>query len=851
MEKIMKKHIQNRTLLLTALATVFLMSFIYYAIANSTGYANRTSASSTGCSCHTGANPNTNVTLSVTSGSGSFTVVTNSTTAFTVTVGHPTKTTAGVGIAVKTDQNTSPGTNAGTISPGAGLSLSGTPLELVQITPKVFNMGTADFTFNWTAPATPGTYYLRAIGMASDGAGNVTNDLWNWMTVQQIIVIAGGSISITQPVGGEQVCGSKNFAVKWNSTGVNNVKIELSSDGGTTWPVTLANNIPAANKIWNWSVPANQPEGTTYKIRISDVNSPAVNSVSPLSFSIYPATGFSTQPASLSLCTQSTAVFQVQAIGSNLTYQWRKNGVDIDNANMQSLYINNITESDSGAYRCFLNGLCDTALSDIAYLHIKQSPKVTVQPKGDTVCVGSPCELSLEAVGDGLQFSWICNGKTLPGENGPKLSIANVTAADSGRYTCAITGTCHPFITCDTVLLNVYKPVVITQQLPKTKLAKEGDLVLLIALATGTDLKYQWRKDGTELSDKTNSVIQFKNVVLSDSGSYDCVISNRCGKMTTGIAKLSVSKADSAVISLLNDTVDFGQVAAGNSKDTLLGNFITNNSAVPLIITNTFINGSGASDFSFINLNLPVTVQPSDTRNLELKFSPSSNGTKTAAIGFYTNAKNTVLLNLIGYSGTNSIAATDYDFGNRLVNTAIQGTVTITNTGTGIVKIDSIVSISPDWKFFVYKGTNPPYIIQQGEKLNLIYEFTPKEAKVYTAIFKVMISGVQEVSFILKGQGALTDVAENIIINNFDNYPNPANDFTVFFISNLKPCTGRIIIRDLMGNEIKRENDVLINENFIYKWNLADGIGNKCPRGFYQFILIIDDKVYTKGFVVN
>ena len=54
-----------------------------------------------------------------------------------------------------------------------------------------------------------------------------------------------------------------------------------------------------------------------------------------------------------------------------------------------------------------------------------------------------------------------------------------------------------------------------------------------------------------------------------------------------------------------------------------------------------------------------------------------------------------------------------------------------------------------------------------------------------------------------------------------------------------------------MGNEIKRENDVLINENFIYKWNLADGIGNKCPRGFYQFILIIDDKVYTKGFVVN
>jgi hypothetical protein len=61
-------------------------------------------------------------------------------------------------------------------------------------------------------------------------------------------------------------------------------------------------------------------------------------------------------------------------------------------------------------------------------------------------------------------------------------------------------------------------------------------------LATGTGpLSQQWRKDGVDLPDQTNQTLQLNNIVLTDAGGYDVVVTNIAGSTTSLVATLTVT----------------------------------------------------------------------------------------------------------------------------------------------------------------------------------------------------------------------------------------------------------------------------------------------------------------------
>jgi len=75
------------------------------------------------------------------------------------------------------------------------------------------------------------------------------------------------TIGVTSPNGGEILYIGSNQAITWSSSNVtNNVKIELSTNGGTTY--SLLTTVPPTPASWNWTVP-NTPS-TTCRIRIAD-----------------------------------------------------------------------------------------------------------------------------------------------------------------------------------------------------------------------------------------------------------------------------------------------------------------------------------------------------------------------------------------------------------------------------------------------------------------------------------------------------------------------------------------------------------------------------------------------------
>ena len=94
------------------------------------------------------------------------------------------------------------------------------------------------------------------------------------------------SVTLTSPKGGEKFNPGDTTNISWTYVSITNIKIELSTDAGSTFPTTLIASTPAAAGSWQWIIPSSIQSGTTFKIRLSDASNPSVNSVSAGNFSI-------------------------------------------------------------------------------------------------------------------------------------------------------------------------------------------------------------------------------------------------------------------------------------------------------------------------------------------------------------------------------------------------------------------------------------------------------------------------------------------------------------------------------------------------------------------------------------
>lgn len=94
----------------------------------------------------------------------------------------------------------------------------------------------------------------------------------------------GKDIRLTLPMGGENWKQGTVKNIQWSSTGVSNIKIEFSENGGESW-TTIANNISAA--LGNYDITLPVTVSAKCKIRVSDVSDINIYSRNKINFSIY------------------------------------------------------------------------------------------------------------------------------------------------------------------------------------------------------------------------------------------------------------------------------------------------------------------------------------------------------------------------------------------------------------------------------------------------------------------------------------------------------------------------------------------------------------------------------------
>ena len=250
------------------------------------------------------------------------------------------------------------------------------------------------------------------------------------------------------------------------------------------------------------------------------------------------------QGDTLKLCVSATST-------SPMTYQWKKNGLNIStggnaSAGTPCLTIFNATQADSGAYEVEMSTgtPCGTKTSTSSIVKVRLPIAITTQPKDTTVCVGAPFCLSAAAMNDSSRVWTQLTGANTGANN--TLCISSSVYSDSGRYFISyIPQTPCPVKNSDTVRVRVLPPAIIVADPVALTTLCIGDSVTLKATHTGA-LSFQWLKNGSPISGATTDSLKVKANTQSDSGRYRLVVYSPTGctndttTVNTGVIKINL-----------------------------------------------------------------------------------------------------------------------------------------------------------------------------------------------------------------------------------------------------------------------------------------------------------------------
>src|SRR5438128_2515833 len=134
----------------------------------------------------------------------------------------------------------------------------------------------ANLSYAWTVPDAISTTVKVRITLNADAT--VTAASYAAFTIKS-------SLTLTAPNGGETWTAGSSQNITWTKTGsITNVKLEYSTDGGTTYPNLITSSTPAAAGSYAWTVP--DLASTNVKVRVTNTADTTVSDDSNAAFTI-------------------------------------------------------------------------------------------------------------------------------------------------------------------------------------------------------------------------------------------------------------------------------------------------------------------------------------------------------------------------------------------------------------------------------------------------------------------------------------------------------------------------------------------------------------------------------------
>lgn len=396
-------------------------------------------------------------------------------------------------------------------------------------------------TFVFDSPTLPQQVTCQVTNLCGSTTSNPAT-----ITVFERPIISMQPVSLVRPAGASAsfsvaASGVGTFQYIWRRNGVNLVN-GAGISGATSTTLTISS--------------INDGNAGDYDCQITDTCGNTLSAIASLT--ICPAPTIVSQPAPLAACNGGSAQFSVAAVGDGLTYQWRRNGVNLSNnatysgVNTPLLTISPVSAGIVGSFSCLVTDICTSTTSAAAALSLLSTPTFTSSPPAATLCVGGPLNLSAAAAGGSLTYQWTLDGVEIPGATSSTFMLPSVALDDAGVYRCVATNPCGSATTTGTTI-TVTPGSQFTLQ-PTSQVAQVGGGASFSVAADGPGITYQWlRADNTPLangsgvSGATTPTLSFSNVPASLAGAYRCRLTDACGVNDSSLAVLSVVGPDLSI----------------------------------------------------------------------------------------------------------------------------------------------------------------------------------------------------------------------------------------------------------------------------------------------------------------
>ena len=297
--------------------------------------------------------------------------------------------------------------------------------------------------YNWIIPNSPSSQCKIKV---SNAANSLIND--ESFAPFSIVSQLQKSILVNSPNGGETWYIGSNQQIKWTSTGVSAIKIDYSTNGGSSWSI-IANNINATIGSYNWVIP--NTASLSCKVRLTDVNSPSVYDISNSNFVI--------AQAGQNLTLTAPNGGESWSIGNNYNITWQ--GANLTNVKIEYTTNNGtnwitITESSlgsSGLYSWLIPNTpspnCKVKIQDVTDSDpFDISDAIfTIPSTGKSITLNSPQPAETWEVGSVHNITWVSsnvNSITIDYSTNAGQSwnfIAGSVNASQGSYAWTIPNT--------------------------------------------------------------------------------------------------------------------------------------------------------------------------------------------------------------------------------------------------------------------------------------------------------------------------------------------------------------------------------------------------------------------------
>ncbi len=343
---------------------------------------------------------------------------------------------------------------------------------------------------------------------------------------------------------------------------------------------------------------------------------------------IIPAVSISADNSTI--CAGSSVVFAANVTGGTASYKWKNGNTYITSATNATYSTSTANNGDSYSVEITNNGACvlpSVVVSSQIVVTVNKITTITSQPTDETVCaLGNSTAYSVIASGSNLTYQWmkgtttLANSSTFTGVDTDALTISNISSNELvNNYTVVVTGSCGTVTSSSVALSLSTSPITIIAQ-PTSQTGQQGDAISLSVVASGPSLIYQWKRNGSAITDdshisgSTTNVLQLSNAQITDNFSdYVCVVSSACAaSVSSNAVTVTVSGTPTAVMNAQSQ----GFVVSPNPS---AGQFVLSNTSAPfnveeieIVSMNGVVVGTKAvAGSSYINETIYAQELPS------------------------------------------------------------------------------------------------------------------------------------------------------------------------------------------------------------------------------------------------